>query len=391
MDDEGPASYSGPRQLRCDSAAEGNLLESAPAVNQSDRRAALISGGHARVEAIMDSVRKNGFTLVELLVVIGIIALLISVLLPALNSARQSAKNVVCCSNLRQLGQILNVYTANNRGLLPYGGLNLTSTPIAKWVGSPMASLMASHLIQRGAPATVYRSFSASPTAASPAIYAPSSLLCPEAQQYGRLQTSNMADGSDRSWAVGRFRNTATQYAICVNAGADESAAIYSGIGQPSESNLVFSNYTFNTAGARQEGVFNTNPPLHVATPYIRGVWKYYYSAFSNVYEGDADPTKNFHNPQLSIARVRHPSDTWLAFDGAGALNPSSNINGFSVQGAVFRHRKMSCNFVYFDGHVESVRAGEIDGVNYGSQAIQINGTAYVVGTPMDDRMLPIH
>jgi len=38
-----------------------------------------------------------------------------------------------------------------------------------------------------------------------------------------------------------------------------------------------------------------------------------------------------------------------------------------------------------------SVRAGEIDGVNYGSQAIQINGMAYVVGTPMDDRMLPIH
>src|SRR5690606_13591035 len=64
---------------------------------------------------------RKGFTLVELLVVIGIIALLISILLPTLSRARDSARAIKCGSNVRSIAQGLIGYSTDFEGNLPYG------------------------------------------------------------------------------------------------------------------------------------------------------------------------------------------------------------------------------------------------------------------------------
>jgi prepilin-type N-terminal cleavage/methylation domain-containing protein len=68
---------------------------------------------------------KKGFTLVELLVVISIIAILLAVLIPAMNRAKETAKRIICSNQQKQVALGLNTYISDYDGLLPwYGGLD---------------------------------------------------------------------------------------------------------------------------------------------------------------------------------------------------------------------------------------------------------------------------
>jgi prepilin-type processing-associated H-X9-DG protein/prepilin-type N-terminal cleavage/methylation domain-containing protein len=76
----------------------------------------------------------SGFTLVELLVVIGIITLLIAILLPALNKARESAQTVQCQSNMRQVVMLCQMYANENKSWLPYGSANPPTNAHITWL-----------------------------------------------------------------------------------------------------------------------------------------------------------------------------------------------------------------------------------------------------------------
>lgn len=79
------------------------------------------SGGAGAMRGVVSGRGKQeaGFTLIELLVVISIIALLLSILLPSLQRAKDSAKAVVCLTNLKQQGYAITLYAENNKGWLP--------------------------------------------------------------------------------------------------------------------------------------------------------------------------------------------------------------------------------------------------------------------------------
>jgi len=79
---------------------------------------------------------RKGFTLIELLVVIAIIAILASIIMPALGAAREMARSTQCKSNLRQLAIAIQLYRTDNDGWFPPAASDIMSTNLHRWHGT---------------------------------------------------------------------------------------------------------------------------------------------------------------------------------------------------------------------------------------------------------------
>src|SRR4051812_25231037 len=84
------------------------------------------------MELVVKRLRK-AFTLVELLVVIGIIAILIAILLPALNRAREQAYTIKCSASMKQIGNAFFMYANDWKGTWPVVKMDLPANTIYKW------------------------------------------------------------------------------------------------------------------------------------------------------------------------------------------------------------------------------------------------------------------
>lgn len=280
---------------------------------------------------MMMSHNRKAFTLVELLVVIGIIGLLISILLPALNRAREQANAIKCASNMRQLYMDTMMYVQDSRGVLFYLSTDSAAT---NYIGGAQYYPLAIYMSGQG-----MLDF-----ADDPGFNGQPGVLLPY-----------LANGSN---------SVAARQAIfnCPTDAADGDVRPLNASGQVGQRNF---SYKFN-------GLLNFNP---TSGDYMHP-------------NNGANPSN--HRAAIVFAQIRTPADKILVWEeewpdgmsswmtqpayGSSSLTTYGKLSGNDIPTS--RHNGFG-NYCFFDGHVEVEAPDDIYmHLNYSSA----NGVAVPAG-----------
>ncbi len=266
----------------------------------------------------------KAFTLVELLVVIGIIAILIAILLPSLNAARRQAQSVACLANLRSIGLAFRLYAHDNRDLI---------LPTIAWDGDK-SDVWALILINGKYLPNPHIIDSGIANLTSPSTI----LTCPGSPtEFTRYASS---------WLM---TNTES-----VNNGAGGACIVYIGYGvNGATANLdSFRQPTWATQYLPMQGIAFTSAPKTGAA-----VW----------------PLVDYFHPWKYV-NCKHPAEMPLVWDGTLYNYCGSPITPFTQRIFGYRHAKWRndpttgttsdkygiTNMLFVDGHAASVPRGDI-------------------------------
>jgi len=250
---------------------------------------------------------RRGFTLVELLVVIGIIALLISILLPALNKAREASQVAKCLSNLRQLGAAAVSYTTENKGYLVPADVYdsaLASEPNGRVWSDTWATILVG-MKYLNYPNNVDPN---NPPPQDNVFHCPSGVL--EMSSITAINNNLPSSRTDAQGAMGYLHQASSK-------GVVPGLRVYSG-------------YGINA------GSDSNSPTVPEPCRRVSGTDGY-----------------------LKMSHVRRSSETVFLFDGILGLNfQRTNANRLNA-----RHNKQTMtNLLFFDGHAETYRTADLPG-----------------------------